>query len=115
MRRNKLLLHRKNRERRGARARQKFAASAAPADAAKRERLRRIILNDKKRASILSGVVNDFDTSKKLSYSSNIKISNEISNLILKDDGFIWPEIDLIYIEKYLNYLQEIKFINYKE
>ena len=73
------------------------------------------ILNDKKRASILSGVVNDFDTSKKLSYSSNIKISNEISNLILKDDGFIWPEIDLIYIEKYLNYLQEIKFINYKE
>lgn len=74
-----------------------------------------IILNDKKQSSILSGVVNDFDTNKKLSYSSNIKISNEISKKILEEDQFIWPEIDQIYIEKYLKYLQEIKFLDCKE
>ena len=74
-----------------------------------------IVLNNKKQSAILSGVVNDFDTNKKLSYSSNIKISNKITNMIFEKDKFIWPEIDKMYIEKYLNYLQEIKFIDCKE
>ena len=69
------------------------------------------ILNSKKETSILSGLVNDFDSNKKLSYSSNIKISNEMTNKILKNVGFEWPEIDTDYVKKYFKYFEKINFL----
>ena len=69
------------------------------------------ILNDKKEMAILSGVINDFNSDKKLIYSSNIKISNEITNKILKNNDFEWPEIDVDYLRKYLGYFRKIDFL----
>ena len=69
------------------------------------------MLNDKKEMAILSGLINDFNGDKKLIYSSNIKISNEITNRILKNNDFIWPEIEVDYLRKYLEYFQKIDFL----
>ena len=64
--------------------------------------------NDK---SILSGIINDFDSDKKLVYESNITLNNEFTNEFLRQIGFCWPTIDKNYIFKYFNYLKDIKYI----
>lgn len=64
--------------------------------------------NDK---SILSGIINDFDSDKRLVYESNITLNNEFTNEFLRQIGFCWPTIDKNYIFKYFNYLKDIKYI----
>ena len=72
------------------------------------------IINDtlENNNNILSGIINDFDSDKKLQYESDVKLDNHFSNLVLRDIGFEWPEISKEYIFKYLNYLKNIGYIS---
>lgn len=62
--------------------------------------------------SNLSGIINDFGKNKRLSYTSKIKISNNITNKFLKKLSFKWPRIDQKYIKKYISYLRSIGYLN---
>lgn len=66
----------------------------------------------KSQKSNLSGIINDFDENKKLSYTTKIKISNSITNKLLKKSAFKWPKIDQKYIKKYIAYLRSINYLN---
>ena len=54
---------------------------------------------------IISYITNDLDKSKKLIYTSNIKIKNKISESFLKNAKFRWHKIDRRYISKLLGVL----------
>ena len=60
-------------------------------------------------------MINDFDDNKKLSYTSQIKISNDITNQFLKKLYFKWPKIDNKYIKRYIAYLKSIHFLDNEE
>ena len=66
---------------------------------------------NKKEDSILFGIVNDFGTDKKLSYTSKISIFSEFTRAFLNKVGFTWPKVDREYILKYIKYLKEINFL----
>lgn len=70
------------------------------------------MLKDENKSQILSGFINDFDTEKKLNYSSNIKISSEISNNLFNKTKFHWNKIDYDYLRKYLDYLKLINYLD---
>lgn len=72
------------------------------------------ILNDKDKTSILQGIIRDFDSDRKLIYDSNIKITENFTKSFLKKIDFEWPEIDIEYIRKYLEYLIGIGYLNIK-
>lgn len=61
--------------------------------------------------NILSGIINDFDTNKKLVYDSNVKLNDDFTTEFLAKISFTWPEIDKEYIFKYLDYLKNIGYI----
>lgn len=65
--------------------------------------------------NILSGIINDFDSEKKLVYDSNITLNNDFTNTLLKKMSFEWPTIDKSYIYKYLDYLKTIGLLNTDE
>lgn len=62
--------------------------------------------------SVLAGIINDFDTDKKLIYESNVVLNNDFTNEFLSKVGFKWPIIDKDYIFKYFDYLKNIKYID---
>lgn len=66
---------------------------------------------DKIQKNIISGIVNDFDKNKLISYKNNIKISSPLTDNILKKISFKWPIIDKDYIQKYIDYLKSIGYI----
>ncbi len=72
------------------------------------------ILHDKDKSNILQGIIQDFDSNRKLIYESNIKITEDFTKDFLKKLNFEWPEIDIKYIRKYLEYLIEIGYLNIK-
>lgn len=61
--------------------------------------------------NILSGIINDFDENKNLSYNTNIKIQNNFTNKLLKTLYFRWPKINEKYMKKYIIYLKSIGYI----
>ena len=61
--------------------------------------------------NILSGIINDFDDNKKISYKSNIHILSEHSKLFLGKLRFYWPNIDKNYIINYIKYLKNKNMI----
>jgi len=61
--------------------------------------------------NILSGIINDFDSDKNISYDSNINILSEFTRAFLYNIGFKWPEINIDYIKKYIKYLNDINLI----
>ena len=71
------------------------------------------ILEDNDRKEILSGIINDIDSNKKLVYTSNVRIDSEFTERYLEKIGFSWKKIDKEYILKYMDYFKKIKFINY--
>ena len=71
------------------------------------------ILENDDRKEILSGIINDIDSNKKLVYTSNVRIDSEFSKKYLEKIGFSWKNIDKEYILKYMDYFKRIKFINY--
>lgn len=62
-------------------------------------------------SNALFGIINDFNSDKKLTYSQNSSVKSNLSLDVLEKMGFVWKDIDFEYIKKYINYLQEIKFI----
>ena len=61
--------------------------------------------------NILSGIINDFDDNKKISYKSNIHIVSEHSKLFLGKLRFYWPKIDKNYIINYIKYFKNENMI----
>lgn len=68
------------------------------------------ILKDESKKLSLSGIIDDFDANKKLSYQSNIEIKSDFSKDYLASIGFEWPYIDAKYIKNYLKYLSDIGY-----
>ena len=66
--------------------------------------------NDKTK-NILSGIINDFDENKNLSYNTNIKLQNIFTNKVLRLLYFRWPKINEKYLRKYIIYLKSIGYI----
>ena len=62
--------------------------------------------------SKLIGIINDFTEDKDLVYNYTIKQNNAISCEYLHNLGFDWPIIDEGYLEKVLNYMKKVNFIN---
>lgn len=62
-------------------------------------------LKGKNSDKLLSGIIKDFDTNKKIAYRSNIHVSNEFSNNYLKKLNFKWPKITDEYLGKFIKYI----------
>lgn len=71
----------------------------------------RIKLTLESNKNSLSGIINDFDENQKLSYTTKIKITNNITNNFLKKLSFKWPKINHKYIKKYIVYLRSINYL----
>ena len=69
-------------------------------------------LNSDKNA--LSGIINDFDTNKKLIYDSNIVLDNNFTNEFLAKLSFKWCSIGKEYLFKYLDYLKNLGYLEGK-
>lgn len=61
--------------------------------------------------NILSGIINDFDTNKKLIYDSNIVLDNDFTNEFLAKLSFRWCKIGKTYLFRYLNYLKDLGYL----
>ena len=70
------------------------------------------LLNDENKKMYLTGIIDDFNSEKKLNYDSNIKIKSDFSAAYLKSIGFEWPYIDAEYIKNYLKYLSDIGYFS---
>lgn len=68
-------------------------------------------LEDPTKKDILSGIIQDLDSNRKLIYTSNIKLDCEFTTKYLEKIGFKWKPIDKKYINKYINYFKKIKFL----
>ena len=72
------------------------------------------LLEDDNNNDILSGIIRDFNSEKKLVYQSNIKIKSDFTKQFLENIGFEWPYIDINYIRNYFKYLIDIGYLNIK-
>lgn len=61
--------------------------------------------------NMISGIINDFDKNKELSYNTNIRLQNVITNKYLRLLSFKWPKINEKYLRKYIIYLKSIGYI----
>ena len=69
------------------------------------------MLKNKEQKAKISGIVNDLTSDKKLEYTSHIQITAEETIHFLQKVQFEWPKIEKSYIEKYIAYLRQLKFI----
>jgi hypothetical protein len=60
---------------------------------------------------ILQGIIYDLNENKKLVYESNIILNCDFTVEFLKKIGFEWINIDKGYLQKLLNYINSIGFI----
>lgn len=67
-------------------------------------------LQQTKTEYIYEAFQNDLDGQGRLVYDSNIHIMNDFTVWFMKQVGFEWAEIDLEYMEKYLNYFRELGY-----
>lgn len=58
---------------------------------------------------ILSGIIKDFDTNKKIHYRSNVSVNNDFSNQYLEKLKFKWPIIDNKYLNEFIKYILDLK------
>ncbi|MDO5555588.1 MAG: AMP-binding protein [Clostridia bacterium] len=63
---------------------------------------------DKEKKKLISGVINDLDKNKELSYKSKIKINSDFTIEYLKKLNFEWPNINKNYLKKYIDYFKSI-------
>ena len=66
-------------------------------------------LKKKNSDKVLSGIIKDFDTNKKIAYRSNISVSNKFSVEYLEKTNFKWPEITDKYLEEFIKYILNLK------
>ena len=67
-------------------------------------------ISDKNSKRKINGIINDLTPDKKLTYTTNIKVKSNFSIDYLSKCRFKWKKINKIYVEKYFNYLKNIKF-----
>jgi len=60
----------------------------------------------------LSGLVSDLSINKRLNYSNTVTVDSLFTINYLMQLGFVWPELDVEYLGKVLNYMCEVGFIN---
>ena len=63
---------------------------------------------------IFETFINDIDENDQLCYESNIYIENDFTVQYLKLLGFEWSDIDITYIQKYVQYFKRIGYFNEK-
>ena len=69
-------------------------------------------LSEKSVKDSITGIVNDFNTKQKISYSTNTFIKSDFSVDFLSHCKFKWNKINNDYIVKYINYLKSINFFD---
>jgi amino acid adenylation domain-containing protein/thioester reductase-like protein len=57
---------------------------------------------------IYEALMNDMDSDNRLVYESNIRIENDFTAWYLNMLGFDWPEVDVGYLTRYVEYFREI-------
>lgn len=72
-------------------------------------------LSNKSFKKDISGIVNDLNLDKKLSYTSNISIKSDFSVDFLLHCNFKWNKINENYIVKYITYLKSIGYLDKEE
>ncbi|HHU63230.1 MAG TPA: amino acid adenylation domain-containing protein [Clostridiales bacterium] len=72
--------------------------------------IHRVALDDTKKKNI-AGIVNNLSKKKMLNFSASVNIDSRLTVNILKDLGFIWPEIDVVYIDKILKYMKSSGYL----
>ena len=68
-------------------------------------------LMDDSKKDILSGIVNELNSNNNLEINTNIDIISEFSKYFLNAIDFNWLKIDNKYVDKYIKYFKNIKFI----
>ena len=68
-------------------------------------------IRDRVTEYIFEAFQNDMDAQGRLLYDSNIHIENDFTVWFLKRLGFEWNEIDLEYIQGYVEYFREIGYL----
>ncbi|MDF2865617.1 MAG: non-ribosomal peptide synthetase [Clostridia bacterium] len=68
-------------------------------------------LNSNESSEDISGIIADLNKNKELEYKTNIKVLSTFTKDFLKELNFEWPNIDVNYILKYIEYLKEVKFL----
>ena len=61
--------------------------------------------------NILKGIVNDLDDNLGLAFNSTVNQKNLYTNSYLDKVGFNWPNIDIQYIQKIIDYMKKNKYI----
>lgn len=72
------------------------------------------ILKEDDAERILSGILRDLDSNKRLTFETKIKIKSEFSIEYLQKIGFVWPKIDEVYLNRFLDYFESIGYMNFK-
>lgn len=60
---------------------------------------------------VLDAFVNDFDGKNQLSYDSQISIENDFTVRYLKALGFVWADVGMDYLQKYVEYFRKIGYM----
>lgn len=61
---------------------------------------------------MLIGLVSDLSIHKSLNYNNSITVDSAFTIQYLNQVGFAWPEIDVDYLSKILNYMRQVGFID---
>ena len=56
--------------------------------------------------NLISGIIQDLDTNKEINYSSNIRVEEDYTLRILKEEKFMWKNIDEKYLEMFFKKLK---------
>lgn len=68
-------------------------------------------LNSESLRNDISGIITDLDKNKLLNLINNILPASDFTQSYLKLLGFSWPKIDINYINKYIQYFRDIKYL----
>ena len=68
-------------------------------------------LNSESLRNEISGIITDLDKNKLLNLINTILPASEFSQSYLKLLGFSWSKIDINYINKYIKYFRDIKYL----
>ena len=69
------------------------------------------ILSDDQRKHIVSAILEDLDSNKKITYNSSVNLNWSFTENYLKNCGFRFKKLDKSYTLKSLNYFKKIGFI----
>ena len=61
---------------------------------------------------MVEGIVTDINDNFEIEYVDNIKIKNDKTIKILQNLNYKWPNIDEVYLNKFISYLIDIGFLN---